>query len=50
MSLLPPRVRRMKLQHPVFHGTMPALAHVANLNAAVGPVPVTAYDPGRKPH
>jgi len=50
MRLYALRLSSIKLQHPMLGGTMPTLAHVANLNASASPVPVTAHGPGRKPH
>jgi len=52
MPLLPPRLRHIKLQHPVLRRTMPALAYVANLNASASTVIVSfpALGSCPKPH
>ncbi len=49
MPFQPLRGNRIKLQHPVFCGTMPALANVSNLNASIRTAMVIAHSLGGKP-
>jgi hypothetical protein len=48
VQFIPPPSNGIKLEHTVLHGTMPAFANVANLNARIGPV--TRNSPSSKPH
>jgi hypothetical protein len=50
MSLRPPRLDHIKLQHPVLRRKMSALANVANLNSSASSAARATQGSSRKPH
>ena len=50
MLPFPSRFRHIKFQQSVFHGKMPALAHILNMNASARPFTVIPCGSRPKPH